>query len=181
VNRRSIAEIIAGALVLCVAAVFLAYAVTHSGRTVTQGYTVTAKFDRIDGLAPGADVRLSGVKIGSVVDQRIDPETYLAVVTMRVDPRIKLPVDTSAEITSEGLLGGRYIALVPGGSDRMIRDGGSIEATQAAISLEALLGRFIFSVTDLVSAIQKQGEAQGAVQSSGQPAGQSPSQSRPGG
>lgn len=168
-NRKSLAEIIAGALVLGVAAVFLFYAVSHSGRSVGPGYTVTAKFDRIDGLGQGADVRMSGVKIGTVTSQEIDPETYLAVVTMRVDSRIRLPVDTSAEITSEGLLGGRYIALVPGGSERMIANGGSIEATQAAISLEALLGRFIFSVTDLVSAVQKQAEEQAAPQ--GRPGG----------
>ncbi|WP_144299876.1 outer membrane lipid asymmetry maintenance protein MlaD [Elioraea rosea] len=157
-NRKSFAEIIAGALVLGVAAVFLYYAVSHSGRAMSQGYAVTARFDRIDGLSQGADVRLSGVKIGSVVEQRIDPDSYLAVVTMRVDPSIRLPLDTSAEITSESLLGGRYIALVPGGSDTMIRDGGTIEATQAAVSLEALLGRFIFSVTDLVGALQRQSE-----------------------
>jgi phospholipid/cholesterol/gamma-HCH transport system substrate-binding protein len=168
-NRRSLAEIIAGALVLGVAAFFLVYAVSHSGRSVGPGYTVTAKFDRIDGLGSGADVRMSGVKIGTVTSQTIDPETYLAVVTMRVDSRIRLPVDTSAEITSEGLLGGRYIALVPGGSERMIANGGTIEATQAAISLEALLGRFIFSVTDLVSAVQKQAEGQAAPQ--GRPGG----------
>ncbi|TQF79146.1 outer membrane lipid asymmetry maintenance protein MlaD [Elioraea sp. Yellowstone] len=159
-SRRSIAEILAGAVVLAVAAVFLFYAVTHSGRTLTQGYALTARFDRIDGLAPGADVRVSGVKVGSVVDQRIDPETYLAVVTMRIDPGIRLPTDTSAEITSESLLGGRYVALVPGGSERMLADGGTIEATQSAISLEALLGRFIFSVTDLVSAVGKEAERQ---------------------
>ena len=159
-SRRSIAEILAGAVVLAVAAVFLFYAVTHSGRTLTQGYALTARFDRIDGLAPGADVRVSGVKVGSVVDQRIDPETYLAVVTMRIDPGIRLPTDTSAEITSESLLGGRYVALVPGGSERMLADGGTIEATQSAISLEALLGRFIFSVTDLVSAVGKEAESQ---------------------
>jgi phospholipid/cholesterol/gamma-HCH transport system substrate-binding protein len=172
-NRRSIAEIIAGALVLGIAAAFLFYAVAHSGRPAAQGITVTARFDRIDGLPPGADVRMSGVKIGAVVDQRIDPETYLAVVTMRVDPRIRLPADTSAEITSDGLLGGRYIALVPGGSDRMIPDGGTIEATQAAVSLEALLGRFIFSVTDLVGAMQRQAGEQPPAQAA--PAG------RPGG
>jgi phospholipid/cholesterol/gamma-HCH transport system substrate-binding protein len=171
-NRRNVAEIVAGALVLAVAAVFLFYAITHSGRSLTQGYTLTAKFDRIDGLPQGADVRLSGVKIGSVVDQRIDRETYLAVVTMQIDPGIQLPVDTSAEITSEGLLGGRYIALVPGGSDRMLPPGGVIEATQSAISLEALLGRFIFSVTDLVSSVGR--EAQGQ-----QPAPATPA--RPGG
>ncbi|WP_439576753.1 outer membrane lipid asymmetry maintenance protein MlaD [Elioraea sp.] len=171
-NRRSIAEILAGALVLAVAAVFLFYAVTHSGRTLTTGYTLTAKFDRIDGLPQGAAVRLSGVKIGSVVGQRIDRETYLAVVTMQIDPGIQLPTDTSAEITSESLLGGRYIALVPGGSDRMLADGSTIEATQSAISLEALLGRFIFSVTDLVSAVGR--EAQGQQQAPANPA-------RPGG
>jgi phospholipid/cholesterol/gamma-HCH transport system substrate-binding protein len=171
-NRKSLAEIIAGALVLGVAGFFLYYAVGHSGRAVGPGFTVTAKFDRIDGLGSGADVRMSGVKIGTVTSQTIDPETYLAVVTMRVDTRIRLPVDTSAEITSEGLLGGRYIALVPGGSERMIADGGAIEATQAAISLEALLGRFIFSVTDLVSAVQKQAEGQAAP---------APSPGRPGG
>jgi phospholipid/cholesterol/gamma-HCH transport system substrate-binding protein len=168
-NRRSLAEIIAGAVVLGVAALFLFYAVSHSGRSVGPGYTVTARFDRIDGLGSGADVRMSGVKIGTVTNLAIDPETYLAVVTMRVDSRIRLPVDTSAEITSEGLLGGRYIALVPGGSERMIANGGTIEATQAAISLEALLGRFIFSVTDLVSAVQKQAEGQAAPQ--GRPGG----------
>jgi phospholipid/cholesterol/gamma-HCH transport system substrate-binding protein len=168
-NRKNLAEIIAGALVLGVAAVFLFYAVGHSGRTVGPGYSVTAQFDRIDGLGAGADVRMSGVKIGAVTDQRIDPETYLAVVTMRIDSRIRLPRDTSAAITSEGLLGGRYIALVPGGDDRMIPEGGRIEATQAAISLEDLLGRFIFSVTELVSAQQRQSE---------QPP---PAQGRPGG
>lgn len=159
-SRRNVAEILAGALVLAVAAVFLFYAVTHSGRTLTQGYALTARFDRIDGLAQGADVRVSGVKVGSVVEQRIDPETYLAVVTMRIDPGIRLPADTSAEITSESLLGGRYVALVPGGSERMLADGGTIEATQSAISLEALLGRFIFSVTDLVSAVGKEAQGQ---------------------
>lgn len=174
-TRKSWAEIIAGALVLGVAAFFLYYAVSHSGRSVGPGTTITARFDRIDGLGSGADVRMSGVKIGSVIDQRLDPETYLAIVTMRVDSRVRLPRDTSAAITSEGLLGGRYIALVPGGDDRMLGEGGVITATQAAISLEDLLGRFIFSVTDLVSAVQKQNE--------GQPGGAAPgaAPARPGG
>lgn len=159
-TRRSLAEIVAGAIVLAVAAVFLFYAVTHTGRSLGPGYDLVAKFDRIDGLGPGADVKVSGVKVGSVVAQRLDPETFLAVVTMRIDSSVRLPVDTSAEITSESLLGGRYIALVPGGSDRLLAPGGLIEATQSAVSLESLLGRFIFSVTDLVSTMGR--EAQGA-------------------
>ncbi|MGX9962406.1 outer membrane lipid asymmetry maintenance protein MlaD [Roseomonas sp. F4] len=149
-KRRSLAEILAGAAVLVVACGFLAYALTNSGRSGFSGagVTLTAKFDRIDGLAPGADVRIAGVKVGSVVDQRIDPVSFLAVLSLRVDSALKIPSDSSAEIASEGLLGGRFVSLVPGGSDRILADGGEITITQSAISLESLLGRFIFSMTE---------------------------------
>ncbi|PZP46748.1 MAG: outer membrane lipid asymmetry maintenance protein MlaD [Azospirillum brasilense] len=150
---RSLAEIAAGAIVLVVAVVFLAYAATNSGRSTTStGMTLHARFDRIDGLAPGSDVRIAGVRVGSVTQERIDPQTFLAVVTMQVDSGLKLPDDTSAEITSESLLGGKYIALVPGGSDKDLRDGSEISITQSSVSLEALLGKFIFSVTQMNSA-----------------------------
>ena len=147
---RSIAEVLAGALVLLVTAGFLVFALTNSGRSALSGPGVTlqAKFDRIDGLAPGADVRIAGVKVGSVVGQRIDPVSFLAVLTLRVDGTLRLPSDTSAEIASEGLLGGRFVSLVPGGSDRILGEGGEITITQSAISLESLLGRFIFSMTE---------------------------------
>ena len=149
-QKRSLAEILTGAVVLAVAIVFLAYAVTGSGRALTTaGLSLTARFDRIDGLAPGADIRIAGVKVGQVVGQRIDPATFLAVLSLRVDSSLRLPTDTSAEIQSEGLLGGKYVALVPGGSDRFLRDGGEITITQSAVSLESLLGRFIFSVTEM--------------------------------
>jgi phospholipid/cholesterol/gamma-HCH transport system substrate-binding protein len=161
---RPLIEVLAGALVLLVAGAFLAYAVTNSGRGGFSGpgLTLRAKFDRIDGLAPGADVRVAGVKVGSVVDQRIDPQTFLAVLTMRVDGALRLPSDTSAEITSEGLLGGRFVALVPGGSDRILADGGEITITQSAISLESLLGRFLFSSGGPQA--QQGGEGQSAPQ-----------------
>jgi len=147
---RSIVEVLAGALVLLVTAGFLVFALTNSGRSTLSGAGVTlqAKFDRIDGLAPGADVRIAGVKVGSVVGQRIDPVSFLAVLTLRVDGALRLPSDTSAEIASEGLLGGRFVSLVPGGSDRILAEGGEITITQSAISLESLLGRFIFSMTE---------------------------------
>ena len=145
---RSFAEVAAGAMVLLVTIVFLAYAMTNSGRgSAGSGLVLTARFDRIDGLAQGADVRIAGVKVGSVTGQRIDPQTFLAVLTMDVDSSLKVPDDSSAEITSEGLLGGRYVALVPGGSDRSLASGGEIRITQSSISLESLLGRFIFSMT----------------------------------
>jgi phospholipid/cholesterol/gamma-HCH transport system substrate-binding protein len=150
-QKRSLAELLTGAVVLAVAATFLVYAVTGSGRSLTggPGIALTARFDRIDGLAAGADVRLAGVKVGQVVAQRIDPQTFLAVLTLRVDATLRLPSDTSAEIQSEGLLGGKYVALVPGGSERILRDGQEITITASAVSLESLLGRFIFSVTEM--------------------------------
>jgi phospholipid/cholesterol/gamma-HCH transport system substrate-binding protein len=150
-QKRSLAEILTGAIVLLIAGAFLFHAVTGSGRSLTggPGISLTARFDRIDGLNAGADVRLAGVKIGQVVAQRIDPETFLAVLTLRVDAALNLPTDTSAEIQSESLLGGKYIALVPGGGERFLRDGGEITITASAVSLESLLGRFIFSVTEM--------------------------------
>lgn len=149
---RSLAEVLTGAMVLCVAAAFLAYAILHGGRSPQMaGIALTAEFDRVDGLNPGADVKIGGVKIGSVSDLRIDPRSFQAVVTLRVRADLGLPADSSAEITSEGLLGGKYVAIVPGGTDRLLRDGGRITETQGSVSLESLLGRFIFSVTQMNS------------------------------
>jgi phospholipid/cholesterol/gamma-HCH transport system substrate-binding protein len=166
---RSLAEVLAGAVVLLVAAAFLVFAVTNSGRSGISGpaLNLSAKFDRIDGLAPGADVRIAGVKVGSVVDQRIDPATFLAILTMRIDGSLRLPSDSSAEIASEGLLGGRFVAIVPGGSDRILADGGQITITQSAISLESLLGRFIFSMTEGQGSSRTQNE--GAAPAGGTP------------
>lgn len=164
-RTRSLAEVATGAVVLLVAAVFLAYAVLHSGRgsVAANGITLTASFDRIDGLANGADVRIAGVKVGSVIGSRIDPETFAAVVTMRVEAGLRLPEDTSAEITSEGLLGGKYISLVPGGSEKMLGNGGRITETQGSVSLESLLGKFIFSVTQMNTQQQREGGGEGAA------------------
>jgi phospholipid/cholesterol/gamma-HCH transport system substrate-binding protein len=147
---RSLAEVLTGAMVLCVAAVFLVYAILHGGRSPqTDGIALTAEFDRVDGLNQGADVKIGGVKIGSVSDLRIDPRTFQAVVTLRIRADLGLPSDSSAEISSEGLLGGKYVSIVPGGADRLLRDGGRITETQGSVSLESLLGRFIFSVTQM--------------------------------
>ena len=150
---RSIAEVATGAVVLGIAGLFLAYAMLHSGRAggATDGLSLTARFDKIDGLNNGADVRIAGVKVGSVTAQRINPQSFAAEVTINVDRTLRLPADTSAEITSEGLLGGKYVSLVPGGADRILASGGRITETQGSVSLESLLGRFIFSVTQMNS------------------------------
>jgi phospholipid/cholesterol/gamma-HCH transport system substrate-binding protein len=155
--RRNAAEVLAGLMVLIVAAGFLAYALATSGAAGVPGYPLAAQFDRIDGLTVGSDVRMAGVKIGAVTATSINPKTYMAVVDFTVQKDIKLPSDSSAAIASQSLLGGKYLSLVPGGSETMIAVGGQVTITQGSVSLEDLLGKFIFSVTDLVSTLQKPG------------------------
>lgn len=148
-GRHGIAEVLTGAFVLLVAIGFMGYAIAHSGRTSTAGYTLYARFDHIDGLAMGNDVRIAGVKVGTVTDEQIDPKTFTAIVAMSLRNDIELPKDTSAEIDSESLLGGKYINLTPGGDETNLKPGQTITITQSSISLEQLLGKFIFSVTSL--------------------------------
>jgi phospholipid/cholesterol/gamma-HCH transport system substrate-binding protein len=147
--RHGTTEVLTGAIVLLLAAGFLAFAVAHSGRSEATGYKLHANFDHVDGLNPGADVRIAGVKVGSVLAMTIDPKTYLANVTMSVRDDIHLPKDTSAEVTSESLLGGKFLNLSPGGEATVIAPGGTITVTQSSISLEQLLGKFIFSAASL--------------------------------
>ena len=155
--RRSVIETIMGAIVLVVAGLFLFFAYTSSNVRATDGYELVARFNRVDGLANGSDVRMSGIKVGSVVGQTLDPRTYRAIVRLSVDSAIKLPVDTSARIQSDGLLGNAYMVLEPGGAEEMLPPDGEIEYTQDAVNLVDLLGRFIFSQPGSGSAIPQQG------------------------
>jgi phospholipid/cholesterol/gamma-HCH transport system substrate-binding protein len=134
-----------GAVVLVVAALFLLFSYKTSELRAVPGYELSADFERVDGIRQGGDVRISGIKIGSIMGEKLDPKTFLADVRMSIDPTIKLPDDTVAEIVSAGLLGDKYMSLVPGGSDKVIPPGGKIKYTQSSVSLENLLGQMIFS------------------------------------
>ena len=96
------------------------------------------------------------MRVGGVTSERIDPASFQAVVTFTIDDSIKLPDDSSAQVTSDGLLGGVYLGLVPGGSEKVLPPGGTVQITQGAVSLEDLLGKFIFSVSDLSDNVRKQ-------------------------
>lgn len=143
--RSNVIEAIAGAVVLAIAGGFFYYAYTASGTKIIKGYAVYANFDRIDGLVEGSDVKLSGVKVGDVKRIQVDPGTFLARVDMTVDSSVKLPEDTSAQIVSESLMGGKYVALVPGGSEENLMPGSQITYTQSSISLEGLIGKYLFT------------------------------------
>ena len=143
--RGNVIETVMGAVVIVVAGLFLVFAYNTSQRRAVSGYELSAEFSRIDGIRQGSDVRISGIKIGSVAAEELDPKTFLAVVRMSIDPSVKLPDDTVAEIISAGLLGDKYMSLVPGGSDVVIPPGGRIKYTQSSVSLESLIGQTIFS------------------------------------
>jgi phospholipid/cholesterol/gamma-HCH transport system substrate-binding protein len=144
--KRSVIETVLGAVVLFIAGFFLVFSYNTANVKKIDGYEVVADFSGIGGLAVGDDVQVSGVKVGSVVGVTLDPETYLARVRMSIDPGVKLPEDTAALISSQSLLGGRYMALEPGAADDYIAPGGRIQYTQAPQNLEQLLGQFIFSM-----------------------------------
>ncbi|MCH8188508.1 MAG: outer membrane lipid asymmetry maintenance protein MlaD [Proteobacteria bacterium] len=141
-------EALIGALVLLVAGFFLVFAFTTADIGAVQGYEVVAKFDRVDGLNIGSDVRLSGIKVGTVVSQDLDRETFLAVVRMTIESDVRLPKDSSAQIVTDGLLGGKFMAIVPGGDPDYIEPGGEITFTQGPLILENLIGQFVFGAGD---------------------------------
>ena len=135
--KRSIIETILGAVVLIVAGVFLFFAYTSTDIRVTRGYALTANFNAIDGLTVGSDVRLGGVKIGAVSELSIDQSVYQAVVTMMIQQRIKLPADTQVLISSDGLLGGKYVRLEPGPRTTTLAAGGPLRQASTIASTSA--------------------------------------------
>ncbi len=146
--HRNVIETIMGGVVLIIAVTFLIFAYTSSNTGSVSGYLVTAKFNSVNGLARGSDVRLSGIKVGSVVDTALDPQDYTAVVSLSITDAVKLPTDTSARILSDGLLGGNYLELQPGADEAMIAAGGRIPVTQDPVNIVDLLGRFVFGGRD---------------------------------
>lgn len=142
--RENLIEALIGAVVLLVGIWFVAWAYerTESGAP-NGGYTIIARFPNVSGVSPGTDVRVSGLKVGTVESDRLDPETYQALLALQIDRRLKLPVDTSAAITSEGLLGGNYIALTPGSETAMLKPGDEITDTQGSVDLMGLIGQVI--------------------------------------
>lgn len=144
---RNIVETIVGALVLLVAGVFVFYAFAKSDRTGPDGYEIVARFGRIDGLKRGADVTLSGVKVGTVTGVSLDSKTYQAIVRMAVSSSVNLPADTNAKIVSESLLGGTVVSLEPGNEKNLIRANGEIQNTQDSIPLTELIAKFMFGGT----------------------------------
>lgn len=146
-KRYNMMEASVGAIVIIICIAFVTMFYKTSGVS-NNGYPVIAIFDRIDGLNVGSDVKVNGVNVGKIIDFSLDLKTYQAKVTISINNDVKLPKDTSAEISSSGLLGEKYIALIPGNEKEFIRQGNIITDTQPSISFEKLIGKFLFSSSE---------------------------------
>lgn len=137
-------EVLVGGAVLAVAIGFVVYAgqATGLGQS-TSGYPLNASFRSLEGVQVGTDVRLAGVKIGTVTEVELNADTYRAETVFTVRDGIRIPDDSSVAISSEGLLGGNFVEIVPGGSPFYFEAGQEVEDTQGAVSLISLLLKFV--------------------------------------
>lgn len=142
---ENVTEVLTGGGVLAVAAGFLIYMAQVGGIGVSQGNAATysASFRSAEGIGIGTDVRLAGVKVGSVLDMYLDPATFRAETVLAVQNDVVLPDDSAAVIASEGLLGGSFVEILPGGSPENLGPGSAIEDTQSAVSVVQLLLKFV--------------------------------------
>lgn len=143
--QKNIIETLMGAVVLIVAGLFFVFAYKGSGMQMESGYIVKANFTNASGIALGSDIRIGGIKIGTVSDLTLDANSYEAVISMQIRSTTQLPKDSSASVVSSGLLGEKYIQITPGGDEAMLANGEKIEFTQSAINLEEMIGKFMFS------------------------------------
>jgi phospholipid/cholesterol/gamma-HCH transport system substrate-binding protein len=146
IMAENTAEVIVGGVVLAVAIGFLVFAGRVTGLTngtASDSYQLNASFRSAEGISVGTDVRLAGVKIGSVSDLALNAQTFRADVSFLLENMVELPDDSSVAISSEGLLGGTFVEIIPGGSPFTLEDGGQIEDTQGAVSLIGLLSKFV--------------------------------------
>lgn len=146
--KVNIVEFLIGTLVLIVAGLFFSYAYKTNRSHAHFDYYLTAKFDRVDGILVGSDIKLRGIKVGEVTDLSLQGESLEAFVTFGFHNNLHLSSDSSAEISSESLLGGKYVAIVPGVNETKLASGGLISYTQSAVSLENLISKYIFNAKD---------------------------------
>lgn len=142
--RENLLEAVVGLLVVLIAGWFIWFAWERTGGGAGRdAIRVSALFPAANGVSVGTDVRVAGLKVGSVAAQRLDPESYQAEVVLALDPDVAIPSDSSAAITAEGLLGGTYVALIPGGAGTQLKDGDMIFDTQGSVDMMGLVGSLI--------------------------------------
>ena len=144
--KDNLLEIIVGSLVLLLAGVFVIFSISITGYQ-QKGNIFNAEFGNISGLKVGDDVMIAGIKVGEVSSNYLNNETYLAVIRLNLEKNIMLPEDSLARISSSSLLGGQYVEIIPGASDKMLTENDTIYNTRDSVSLTDLLGQAVFSAT----------------------------------
>lgn len=146
-NKKPV-ETIMGFVVLTVAVLFLLFAYRVSDLQVIKGYELNARFLKVGGLNIGSDVRINGIKVGTVVNQKLDNDDYMVNVVLSIASDIKLPKDSQAAIVGDGLVGDKFIKIEPGKSKEYLKNGETFANTKDFKSLEDMVGEIIFMVTD---------------------------------
>ena len=144
-NRTSI-EIAVGTFVL-VGLFCIGYLTVHLGKMDLVGgnhYTLTARFQSVSGLKPGAQVEVAGVQIGQVGDIVLDPVQQVALVSLKIYSHVTLSNDAIASVKTAGLIGDKYIDITPGGSDEVLKPGEAIADTESALDMEELVSKYVF-------------------------------------
>lgn len=142
---RSLIETVMGAIVLVVAGLFVVFVYDQRNVGSGEGYAVEAAFENVAGIGMGSDVRVGGIKVGTVTSMKLEAESYRPILEFFIKPDVQLPTDSSAAIVSEGLLGSKYVELQPGADDDMLKAGDKILYTQSSINFETMIGKFMFS------------------------------------
>ena len=146
-NKKPV-ETIMGIVVIFVAAFFLYFAYQVSDLQVVKGYDINARFLKVGGLNVGSDVRINGIKVGTVIAQNLDPEDYVADVKLSISSNIQLPKDSVVSIVSDGLVGNKFIKIEPGKSKEFLQNGDTVANTKDFKTLEDMVGEIIFMVTN---------------------------------
>ena len=142
-TNNTLAEVLVGGVVLAAAVGFFLFAAQSTGGTGGAGtYELQASFRSAEGISVGTEVRLAGVRIGTVTDMELDTQSFRAETTFTIRDEIELPDDSAIAVASEGLLGGSFLEVIPGGSPLTLAEGEAIQDTQSAVSLITLLLRF---------------------------------------
>ncbi|MBR1600878.1 MAG: MCE family protein [Alphaproteobacteria bacterium] len=141
-------ETIMGLVVLIIALLFLGFAYSVSDLQVVKGYTLNAEFMKVGGLSTGSDVRINGIKVGTVTGQNLNNNDYTVNVTFSISSDVKLPKDSTVAIVSDGLMGNKFVKIEPGKSKEYLKDGETFTKTKDFKTLEDMVGEIIFMVTD---------------------------------
>lgn len=163
--RENIGEALVGLFVVLFAVWFVSFAWTKTGGGTKAGAIhVFALFPNTTGINIGSEVRVAGIKVGTVADQKLDPQSFQVKTTLAIDPAVKLPADSSAAITSEGLLGATFVSLIPGGDPKPLKEGDTIADTQGAMDLMSMVGQFINKSGDAKSGATSAGAGSSATE-----------------